>query len=201
MTLHNNIYSASLTGEPFLFYEIRQVAKLIINGFDQEKIRYEVMNNNIFQYDTEKSVPKRFTAINRRLMVLDEREIYFLAEKPSETAKIINLYAIMKSNRLLSEFIFEVLAEKFENHNYFLEKLDLIGYFNSKKEQNETVAAWKDYTFVKLRQVFLRILFEVGILESSKSGKLQKLSLDREVIDYFQLNGNINYLNAMGINI
>jgi len=201
VTLHNNIYSASLTGEPFLFYEIRQVAKLIINGFDQEKIRYEVMNNNKFQYATEKSIPKRFTAVNKRLMVLDEREIYFLAEKPSETAKIINLYAIMKSNRLLSEFIFEVLAEKFENHNYFLEKLDLIGYFNSKKEQNEIVAAWKDYTFVKLRQVFLRILFEAGILESSKSGKLQKLSLDREVIEYFQSKGNLNYLTAMGINI
>lgn len=196
-----NRYSASLTGEPFLFYEIKQVAKLINNGLDQEQIHNEVMNNNIFQYATEKSVPKRFTAVNRRLMVLDEQEINYLTKKPSETAKIINLYAIMKSNRLLYEFIFEVLGEKFESGNYFLEKHDIIGYFNSKKEQNETVAAWKDYTFIKLRQVFLRILFEAGILEPSKSGKLLKISLDREVIEYFKSKGNIKYLTAMGINI
>jgi len=48
--IRNQKYNASLTGEPFLFYETRQAARLKLNGFNNKEILEEVKNKNLFQY-------------------------------------------------------------------------------------------------------------------------------------------------------
>lgn len=173
------IYSASLTGEPFLFYEIRQVAKLKIKGLTDKEIREEIKKKNLFQYDTEKSINKRLAATLKRIKVLDEEMVSILAEGASDTAKTINLYSIMLTNKLLFDFIAEVIAEKIKYKNYVLEKKDLNEFFIAKGEQNEKVAKWKDYTIKKLKQVLLRIITEAGILKDKEAGTMQKVHVDK----------------------
>jgi hypothetical protein len=46
-------YSASLTGEAFLFYEIKQIARLKLSGLSNEVMIEEVKTKNLFQYGTE----------------------------------------------------------------------------------------------------------------------------------------------------
>ena len=57
-------------------------------------------------------------------------------EQSLESGKIINLYAIMKTDRLFFEFMKEVIQEKLKPNNYLLEKKDLNLYITSKVEQN-----------------------------------------------------------------
>lgn len=194
-------YSASLTGEPFLFYEIRQVAKIQIEGMTGDELREEVKSQNVFQYKTEKSVNKRLKAVIQRLVVLDDTLKRHLAEKPSDTAKIINLYSIMKSNCLMYDFVMETVAEKFSDNRLVLEKVDLNEFLTEKRQQIPEMSHWKDDTLKKLRQVLARILYESGILADPKTGRLQRNNLDSEVIEYFKLIGELHVLKAMGINI
>lgn len=196
----NNLqYSASLTGEPFLFYESRQVARLKLAGLSDKEIRTEIKNHNLFQYATEKSIPKRSNAALKRVNALDEVMLTYLAEKPSATARLINLYAIMKTNRLMLELVSEVIGEKFAS-NMPLEKKDLNEFFLMKREQSQEVAAWKDLTIKKLKQVLLRILKESGILDESDSGRLHRISLEPEVVGHFAESGELHLLKFMGIN-
>lgn len=53
---HSYPYSASLTREPFLFYEMRSTAKLMSEGLSDEAIAEEIVRQNLFQYPTEKSI-------------------------------------------------------------------------------------------------------------------------------------------------
>lgn len=193
-------YSANITGEPFLFYEIRQVAKLMLIGMSDQEIIYEVNKNNLFQYATEKSIAKRLRATINRAHKLDETMLQYLSEKPSETAKIINLYTIMKSNRLVYDFIVEVVGEKLESNYLHLEKKDINEFFLTKREQHEDIARWKDDTIKKLKQVILRILMEAGILDEKDKTSLRRPVIDPDTIRHLNEIGEVGILKAMGIN-
>ena len=191
-------YSAALTGEPFLFYESRQVARLKLSGRNRQQIREEIKSQNLFQYATEKSLAKRINAVQKRVDTLDEMLLRFLAEQPSATAKIINLYAIMNTNKLMLDFMIEVIGEKFEQGNLVLEKRDLNEFFVAKREQQENIARWSDETIAKLKRVLPRIIFEAGILADRNTGTLQRLTLDKDVEKYFREHGEIEFLKAVG---
>ena len=47
-------YIASLTREPFLFYEMRTTARLLSDGHSDEETIEKIYNENLFQYPTEK---------------------------------------------------------------------------------------------------------------------------------------------------
>jgi len=194
-------YSAALTGEPFLFYESRQVARLKLSGRNRQQIREEIKSQNLFQYATEKSLAKRINAVQKRVDILDETLLRFLAEKPAATAKIINLYAIMNTNKLMLDFMIEVIGEKFEQDYLVLEKRDLNEFFAAKREQHENVARWSDETVAKLKRVLPRIMFEAGILVGRNTGILQRLTLDKDVEKYFRDHGEIEFLKALGTRV
>ena len=48
--------SGQITREQFLFYEMRTTAKLINEGFDEKELIEKIIEDNLFQYPTEKSV-------------------------------------------------------------------------------------------------------------------------------------------------
>ncbi|MDD2373193.1 MAG: DUF1819 family protein [Syntrophomonadaceae bacterium] len=194
-------YSAALTGEPFLFYESRQMARLKLSGRNQQQIREEIKSQNLFQYATEKSLNKRINAVQKRINALDETMLRFLAEKPSATAKIINLYAIMKTNKLMLDFMIEVIGEKFEHNNLILEKRDLNEFFAAKREQQANIARWSDETVAKLKRVLPRIILEAGILADRNTGILQRLTLDKDIEKYFRDHGEIEFLKATGTRV
>ena len=62
---HSYPYIASLTREPFLFYEMRSTAKLMSEGFSDDAVVKEIVEQNLFQYPTEKSI----TRIDRKSVV------------------------------------------------------------------------------------------------------------------------------------
>lgn len=62
---HSYPYIASLTREPFLFYEMRSTAKLMSEGLSDEAIVAEIAEQNLFQYPTEKSITRMAKACMR----------------------------------------------------------------------------------------------------------------------------------------
>ena len=56
-------YKASITREPFLFYEMRTTAKLMTYGLSDDEIVQRIVAENLFQYPTERSV-KRMAKLN-----------------------------------------------------------------------------------------------------------------------------------------
>ncbi|WP_431809860.1 DUF1819 family protein [Brevibacillus agri] len=191
-------YSATLTGASFMFYEFKQVVSLKVQGLEDSEIRERVLTENLFQYQVKASLKRSLPSVLRRVAVLDDTLRKMVLEESLETGKIINLYAIMKTDRLFFEFMNEVIREKLESDNYFLEKKDLNLYFTSKSEQDVGVAGWTEQTVQKLKNVIQRILLESGILKDKKTGELNRLLMDEQLKRHFINIGDIAYVKAMG---
>lgn len=191
-------YSATLTGASFLFYEFKQVVSLKLQGLEDSEIREKVLEDNLFQYQLKSSLKRSLPSVLRRVSKLDNTLRKMVLEQSLESGKIINLYAIMKTDRLFFEFMNEVIREKLESNNYLLEKKDINLYFASKAEQDLGVAGWTEQTVTKLKNVIQRILLESGILKNKKTGELSRLLMDEVLKGYLIQIGDIAYVRALG---
>ena len=96
---------ATYTGDQFLFFELKEVLKLKKEGLDDKSIREKVKKENLFQYTSQSSVARVLPPVIKRANILDNILINMVLEEDSQTGKLINLYAMMKSNRLFFEFM------------------------------------------------------------------------------------------------
>src|SRR5699024_10467148 len=191
-------YSANLTGVSFLLYELKQVIKLEIDDISIYEIKDKVSQENIFEYKFTSSLKRIAPTIVKRMEVLDDTLKEMVLKEPLETGKAINLYAIMKTDRLFFEFMDEVIKEKLEVNDFVIDKKDINEFFTSKAEQETKIAGWTENTYNKLRQVYFKLLFESGILIDKKSGTIRQLLIDENLRDHIRNIGDIAYLKAMG---
>lgn len=191
-------YSAKLTGESFLLQELKVVAKLKKEGYEDKEIRKMILDENLFQYKFKSSISRRMTPLMQRINLLDDKLIDMLLENSLEDGRIINLYAIMKNDRLFFEFMNEVISKKFEANNEILEKRDINIFFEAKQEQNEEVAKWSEATVAKVKQVIRKILIEAKVIEDIKSGSVHKVIISNRVKEHLLKLGEEKYILAMG---
>ena len=166
-------YTAVMTREQFLFYETRTTAKLMDSGLEREEIVNKIISENLFQYPTEKSVKQMSLACMRRLDALkDDALITAIANEPSDIAKQICLYAMMREYRLVWDFMITVIGEKYRTLDRTFSKSDLSAFFLRLQEQDDWVASWSDNTIVKLKQVMMKMLVETEYLDNIKAERL-----------------------------
>ena len=170
-------YSGSLTREQFLFYETRVVARMVADGHTREETLQAVKEENLFQFPTERMIASICNTCMRRLECLNSSElIQALSDGPLEDAKLINLYSMMRDNRIVWDFMISVIGEKYRTQDYELIPGELNTFILHLQEQNDQVAAWSDSTVQKIKQVLKRCLLECGYLESAKSTQLVAVS-------------------------
>ena len=190
-------YIASLTREPFLFYEMRTTAKLICEGLEDAEVVSRIAEENLFQYPTEKTISRIARACIKRLRAMeDESLIQAISIQPTDVAKQICLYAMMKQSRLVWEFMITVIGEKYRLRDSSFGKIDLNTYFMRLQEQDDTVATWSDNTITKLKQVLARVLVETEYLDSLKSDHLNPVWLQPILENAIRSNGDLSALPA-----
>jgi len=166
-------YNAAMTREQFLFYEMRTTAKLLNDGLDKDTVVGHIVSENLFQYPTEKSVKKMALACIRRLEAMeDESLIAAIATQPSDVAKQICLYAMMRQYRLVWDFMLTVIGNKYKLLDSSFSRMDIEVFFMQLREQDDWVATWSDTTINKVRQVLTKMLVENEYLDSTDADHL-----------------------------
>ena len=172
-------YKASFTREQFMFYGMRTTAQLMQEGKTEDEIVNEVIDNNLFQYPTEKSSKRMTTACIKRLKLLNDAQLIdVVANGASDSAKQVCLYAMMKQYRVINEFMITVIGEKYRLKDFSFTKRDLNVFFSRLQEQDDTVASWSDSTVSKLKQVLQKLLVDIGYIDSTKSEDLNTVLID-----------------------
>ena len=190
-------YNGALTAEQFLFYEIRIVAKLYLDGKSIDEIIEYIQQDNLFQYPTEREVSRLTRACHKRLVALDnEKLVYELANAPVEVAKQINLYAMMRYNRLVREFMEGLIGEKYRQHDFSYTRKDINVFFSRLREQNDDVAAWSEQTIAKLKQVLTKCLIETEMIDSFRDHNLNPIFISAELESGIRENNDLTALSA-----
>src|SRR5690625_4374860 len=143
-------YSSSLNGASFLLFELKQVIKLKQMGLSSQDIRKKVINENIFQFENKGRINRALPSVMRRAETIDATLATLMLDGSVEMGKAINLYAIMKTDILFFEFMDEVIREKLQNNECFIEKKDINLFFMTKSEQSDKVASWSEINVEKL---------------------------------------------------
>ena len=169
------IYDGSLTREQFLFNEMRITARLAREGLEEPSIVQQVIQQNLFQYPTEKMIKNKVKVCLRRLNRISGSEYLTetLAEGSFLEAKQAALAAMMLDRVLFREFMTHVIGAKYQSGDLTLERKDLNLFFMRLQEQDENVAAWTEQTVSKIKQVIIQCLRETGYIIDIKSGILQ----------------------------
>ena len=190
-------YNGKITAEQFLFYEIRIASKYYLSGTSVEDAIKEIRENNLFQYPTERLVARMVRSCYIRMDALDDELLrQELAEAPVQIAKQVNLYAMMRYNRIVWDFMVNVIGEKFRNQDFHFSRKDLNIFFSGFQEQNDDVAGWSDLTIQKIKQVLTKLLVEVEILDTVKATCLNPLFVSEELEQGIRRNHDFEVLAA-----
>ena len=182
-------YKASITREQFMFFEMRTTAKLLMEGLSDQDAIQRIISENLFQYPTERQIRSQALACLKRLHGMnDDTLVEAIATQPSDSAKQVCLYAMMKYNRLVWDFMVTVVGEKYRNRDMSFGRRDLNVYFIRLQEQIDSVAAWSDTTVAKAKQILLRVLVENEYLDSISSDHLNPVWLDKQLENAIRAN-------------
>ena len=190
-------YSGGLTREQFLFFEMRVVAGLAMQGKSREDILAEIFAENLFQFPTERMIRSITNTCFKRIDALDSPELVsYLADSSAEVAKQINLYAIMCENSIAYDFMTEVIGEKYRSQELDFSAKDVNVFFMELAEKVPAVDSWSESTIKKLKQVLVRFLVECEYLENSRSDTLMPVYLYPELEAVIRGNGDTSALAA-----
>ena len=122
--------------------------------------------------------------------------IHAIATQPTEIAKQICLYAMMKQSRLVWEFMLTVIGEKYRLRDSSFGRIDLNTYFIRLQEQDDTVASWSEGTVTKLKQVLAKILVETEYLDDVRADHLNPVYLHPILENAIRSHGDLAVLPA-----
>lgn len=192
-------YSAKLTGEPFLFNESRTIATYLLEGYSPSELKKKNIEENLIQHKTKGSISRVNSPIFRRLAVLDTEMLNDFVYSDLENSKYILLYAIMKTDRLVRDFIIEVYKEKLFMRKEYIEKFEIDNWYDEKCILSKTLKERSESTSAKLKQVIMKILQDSGLVVKEKDKfRVIRPLLKEKYIHQLDLLGDMEYAKAIG---
>ena len=161
----------------FWLQESRKTAGYILDGYSKADIRKIAWEENIYQVKAEYRAYEVLNGTYRRVSALPEAVLRAFTTCDVETAKILNLIAILMDSRLFFEFLHEVYREKIRLGEKEITDRDFNVFFSEKATQSEAAAGWTEGTVKRLKRSMARMMFEAGLLESSVKPRTIKQSI------------------------
>ena len=174
-------YSAGLTSKLFWLQESRKTAGYILEGYSKADIRKLAWEENIYQVKAEYRAYEVLNGTYRRISALPEAVLQAFTTCDVETAKVLNLIAILMDSRLFFEFMHEVYDEKLRIGEPEITDRDLNVFFADKAMQSEVVAGWTD----------------TAVKNSAKPRTIRQIHIDYRTEELLKRNGLEAYLNAV----
>ena len=191
-------YSAGLVSRPFCFQEFKKMMKMLSEGISYQYIEKMNADDNIFSAPTPRRSKDIFLSSRRRSKALPDGMIPLFVSTNVAAQKIITLLAIMKTDRLLFDFIYEVYRDKIILGSNEISDADISIFFNNKLTSSELMQQWKEATLRRLGFAYMTILSEAGLIEIVKGKRIVKRPLlDPDLEKQLRENGMEHYINAL----
>lgn len=165
-------YSAGMVSKPFWYVEFKKVIKLLNEGKSFDDIKEMSIKENLFGVPKEYRAKEIFNCISHRAKVFDNEMINLFCTVDLATTKVMALIAVLKTDKLFFEFVYEVYREKVMLGIKELEDSDISIFLKNKQAQDETIASWKDYTLKKLQNSYVNYLRDAGLINTSTGKKV-----------------------------
>ena len=180
----NPIYNAEISAGSLMFRESRKVAKLLLEGSDEDGWYQAIHVDNILQKKVPATARRMIRLIRNRLEPMSPELWELIVNESAETALQALLVAAIHHSRLLGDFLNNVVKEKYRIFDKQLTVQDWKKFLYTCELRDSVVTQWSEKTRAKLGQVIFRILAEARYLDSTRSLKLIPVTLTPEVRSY-----------------
>ncbi len=192
-------FTANLTGEPFLFNETRSLANSLVSGEDINSLKKRNLAENLIMHKKSGSLKRVTTPIFRRLSVMSPTAVKLLSTEDLESAKLILLVSIAKTDRLVGDFLNDVYAEKIALKASKITKSDIERYFESVYQEEPFLRDRTDQTKAKLKQQLMKIISEAGLTKKIGSDfEVTRPSLTNKLSNQLIADGDARYIKILG---
>lgn len=187
-------YSTGFTSGALLYNEANKVF-VGITSINALLLGEEDINPDLIPTNSEGSRKRLKLELEKRLRAVNDREILEFFRKTDETnKKLILLYAACKLYDLLSEFLLEVVLNKWNNIDFEISTEDFSNFLYRKMGEYDELLSITEKTIYKLSQIAIKMLKELGMVEK---GLLKKIEFDSHLLQLIIKNGDMWFLRAM----
>lgn len=192
-------YSTALTGEPFLFSETRTLSRYLVKGEEIDALRERNQTENLILHKKTSSLMRASSPIFRRLSTMTPSSQQVLAEGDIESAKIILLIAVAKTDRLIRDFLFHIYADKLAIKSDKILKSDIERYFESVYDSEPLLRDRAEQTKAKLKQQLMKIVAEAGLVQKQGVNFLiTRPNLSNKLMNQLVADGDSQYIKVLG---
>lgn len=195
--MNSKEYSASLVSQQFWFQEMIKTVEFIRTGITGDELKKKIVDENLYMLTAQDRRVRAFGCIKRRMKEIGEEISSMLPEMELTSAKIVNLIAIMKTDLLFFEFVYEVYREKRILGDKVLEQGSIDRFFESKIEISETLQKRSESAIKKLKQCYVKLLCEAGLLTDTKTRELAPVLLNYRTEELLNNAGLEQYVKAV----
>ena len=195
-----HLYNAEISAGSLLLKESREIAKLLLDEADAAAWHKALVVDNVLQKKSPASARRMARLIRNRLEGMERAHWMLVLDSNREVALQSLLVSAIKHSQMLEDFLREVVKEHYRTFKRQLSLSDWRNFLVDCENRDEVVVGWSESTKKKLGQVIIRILAEVGYLESSRVLQLTPISIHPKVRDYIVNHQLDEILRCMEIN-
>lgn len=189
-------YRLSFTGASFLLYESIELAKAYAKKGGWDAAVESILASNV-NTQSKSTIKRERNEIALRLKTLSSPLLEKLINVNPDDAKIIVLYAILKTYPFIRDFCLEVLYEKSMILDIHIQEYEINAFFRNQEDRHEAFSKKSDSTKQKLKQVMFKMLSDAGVLKSTKEKIIMKPYMDTSVSRLIADDGGAVYLKAL----
>jgi hypothetical protein len=164
------IYRATVS-ESFWQLEMIQTA-LNIKDKQIENLRKYIVESEFLDYTTANNLNKKLGALVKRFAVLDIVLIEELAQADTKTAEFITFYSIVKNERIVYDFLNEIIFSNFMKLKKYITKDEIDNFMTEKARQIEEVENWTESSRKRMKNKIVEFCLKGGYLSKDKEDYL-----------------------------
>ena len=147
--------------------------------------------------NSEKSQKRYLSEVTKRLKGLPEivLELYLVAD--SKEKRVIEFYATIRHYAILAEFMIEKVRDKWLNMDYELSAHDFKSFLLYKLAEVDDSDQVSELTTIKLTQVALKMLKELGVFDGKK---VERVEISSQLLSAIANAGDNWFFDAMLFN-
>lgn len=190
-------YSAGMVSCLFWLNETLKTIPYYLDKISISEMKKIVVAQNLYQVRAEDRCKRIAGVIYKRLNTLNIDLIKEMKNSDINTARIIHLISIMKSDLLFFEFMNLVFKKTLQLGKKNLEEADIKNFFDEKIAQSEEVAQFSESAIYKLKQTYVKFLIEAGLVENAQTKKILVPYIDYRLQDTLKQSGYGAYLSTL----
>lgn len=165
-------YTAAAVGEGFWYIEFDKILDYKKKGYQDQELRRLQEEENILNMRSKSMSNKAIGETIKRVNILPKGIINIYDDLSLNNKKLVNFIAIMMTDRLLFELVYEVYREKLRIGDDLFD-INVVEIFIRNKSELETeVSSYKEVTKRRLAGAYKTCMSEAGLLDENKPVKV-----------------------------